>query len=113
MGENYYYMWETVTSITILILIAAYVIHSTIRKRYEALDEAEKNKKTVRLGGAFQLGLGLIAAAGCAFWIYYLKTVKIYISPELEGFYNYTPPIVIGIIGLILLAASAKKYFTQ
>jgi len=110
MAPNYYYMWEFVTSLTIIILIAAYIIHDRIKLRYENLDEKEKIRRTIRLGGVFQLILGILAMAGGTCWIIYMKTVKIYISPELEGFHNFIPPIIMGIIGIILFIVGLKKY---
>ena len=47
MGELYYYMWEFVTSVTIIILVAAYIIHDRLKLRYEKIeDEIEKKHKT-------------------------------------------------------------------
>jgi hypothetical protein len=113
MAPEYYYMWEFVTSLTIIILVAAYIIHDKMKQRYETLNEDEKSRRTVRLGGAFQLILGTLCVAGGIGWTIYMKTVKIYISPELEGFHNFIPPIVMGVIGLILLGVGAKKYFMK
>jgi hypothetical protein len=113
MAPEYYYMWEFVTSLTIIILVAAYIIHDKMKQRYETLNEDEKSWRTLRLGGATRLILGALCVAGGIGWTVYMKTVKIYISPELEGFHNFVPPIVMGVIGLILLAAGAKKYFIQ
>jgi hypothetical protein len=42
MTETYFYMWEFFTSVTILLLIAAYVIHDQIRKRKEKTAEPVK-----------------------------------------------------------------------
>jgi hypothetical protein len=113
MAPEYYYMWEFVTSLTIIILVAAYIIHDKIKQRYETLNEEEKNRRTIRLGGATQLILGFLCVAGGIGWTIYMKNVKIYISPELEGFHNYVPPIVMAAIGMILLAVGAKKYFLK
>jgi hypothetical protein len=113
MAPEYYYMWEFVTSMTIIILVAAYIVHDRIKQRYESLNEEEKNRRTNRLGGATQLILGVLAVVGGISWTIYMKTVKIYISPELEGFHNFVPPIIMGLIGLILLAAGGKKYFIK
>ena len=43
MGELYYYMWEFVTSITIIILVIAYILYDRMTIRYEKLEENEKN----------------------------------------------------------------------
>ncbi|MBW1892189.1 MAG: hypothetical protein JRF40_04845 [Deltaproteobacteria bacterium] len=44
MTDNYYYMWEFFTSITILILIAAYVINDQMKKRKDkAVDSPDNN----------------------------------------------------------------------
>ena len=40
MTEKYFYMWEFFTSITILILIAAYVINDQMKKRKEKAVES-------------------------------------------------------------------------
>jgi hypothetical protein len=113
MAPEYYYMWEFVTSLTIIILIAVYIIHDKMKQRYETLNEEEKNQRTLRLTASTQLILGILAVIGGACWVYYMKTVKIYISPELEGFHNFVPPIVMAVIGLMLLAVGAKKYFIE
>lgn len=113
MAPEYYYMWEFVTSLTIIILVAAYIIHDKMKQRYETLNEDEKSRRIIRLGGATQLILGVLCVTGGIGWTIYMKTVKIYISPELEGFHNFVPPIVMAVIGLILLAAGAKKYFMK
>jgi Na+/proline symporter len=113
MAPEYYYMWEFVTSLTIIILVAAYIIHDKIKQRYESLADEEKNRRTLRLGAVTQLILGVLCVAGGIGWTIYMKTVKIYISPELEGFHNFIPPIVMGAVGLILLGAGSKKYFIK
>ncbi|MCU0600384.1 MAG: hypothetical protein MUE70_14135 [Desulfobacterales bacterium] len=113
MAPEYYYMWEFVTSLTIIILVAAYIIHDKMKQRYEVLNEEEKTRRILRLGGGTRLILGLLAVSGGIGWTIYMKTVKIYISPELEGFHNFIPPIAMGLIGLILLAVGAKKYFIE
>jgi ABC-type nickel/cobalt efflux system permease component RcnA len=113
MAPEYYYMWEFVTSLTIIILIAAYIIFDKVKQRFESLNEEEKNMRALRLTAATQLILGILAVIGGASWAVYMKTVKIYISPELEGFHNFIPPIVMGAIGLTLLVAGVKKFFMQ
>lgn len=110
MGENYYYMWEFVTSVSIIILVAAYIIHDRMKLKYDKLDDAEKDLKLNRLGGLTRLVLGVLASLGSLGWIFYMQTHTIFISPELEGFHNLVPAIIMGIIGLILLATGIKNY---
>jgi hypothetical protein len=38
-----------------------------------------------------------------------MQTHTIYISPELEGFHNLVPAIVMGVIGLIVFAGGVTK----
>ena len=113
MGELYYYVWEFVTSMTIIVLVAAYIIYDRMKLRYENLDEKERDLKLNRLNITTKLSLGLLATMGSLCWIYYILTHKLYISPELEGFHNLVPAIIMGIIGLILLAVSIKKHFQK
>jgi len=111
MAENYYYMWETVTSVTILVLIIAYFIYDRLRIRYEALDDGEREHLMNKLNSNTQLVLGLLAIIGSGAWMFYMKTTKIYITPELEGFHNYTPAIAMGVIGLIVFILGLKNRF--
>ncbi len=113
MAPEYYYMWEFVTSLTIIILVAAYIIHDKVKQRYEALDETEKTRRISRLNQFTQLILGMLCVGGATGWTIYMKTVKIYISPELEGFHNFIPPLVMGAIGVILLAISAPNFLKK
>jgi len=111
MGELYYYVWEFVTSITIIILVAAYIIHDRLTMKYEKIeDEKEKNIKLEQLSIKTKIILGLLAFFGGMAWIFYMQTHTLYISPELEGFHNLIPAIVMGIIGLIVFAGGVKKY---
>ena len=111
MGELYYYMWEFVTSVTIIILVAAYIIHDRLKLRYEKIeDEIEKNTKRNNLGMKTRLILGVLAFFGGIAWIVYMETHTIYISPELEGFHNLVPAIVMSGIGLIVFGGAFKKY---
>jgi hypothetical protein len=112
MADSYYYMWEFVTSMTILILVAAYIIHDRIRLRYAALDEKERLSKENRLNSITMLVLGACAAVGGACWAYYANTHEIYITASLRGFHTILPGILMGIVGLILLAVGAKKYLS-
>jgi hypothetical protein len=110
MGELYYYVWEFVTSVTIIILVAAYIIHDRLTLKYEKLEENEKNLKLEQLSIKTKIILGLMAFFGGLAWIYYMQTHTLYISPELEGFHNLVPAIVMGLIGLIVFAGGVKKH---
>lgn len=111
MGELYYYMWEFVTSVTIIILVAAYIIHDRLKLRYEKLaDEAEKAFQLERLGMMTKIILGILAFVGGLGWIAYMQTHTIYISPELEGFHNLVPAIIMSVIGLLVLGGGIKTH---
>jgi FtsH-binding integral membrane protein len=109
MGELYYYMWEFVTSITIIILVTAYIVYDRMTIRYEKLEENEKNLKLTQLSIKTKIILGLLAFFGGIAWVIFMQTHTIYISPELEGFHNLVPAIVMGVIGLIVFAGGVKK----
>ncbi|MBC2716399.1 MAG: hypothetical protein HF978_13930 [Desulfobacteraceae bacterium] len=111
MGETYYYVWEFVTSITIIVLVVAYIVHDRLTLKYEKLEENEKNLKLDRLSMMTKISLGLMAFLGSLGWIYYMQTHTLFISPELEGFHNLVPAIVMGVIGLIVFGGGIKKYF--
>lgn len=110
MGELYYYMWEFVTSITIIILVIAYIVYDRMTIRYEKLEENEKNLKLTQLSIKTKIALGLLAFSGGIAWVIFMQTHTIYISPELEGFHNLVPAIVMGLIGLIVFAGGIKKH---
>ena len=109
MGELYYYMWEFVTSITIIILVIAYIVYDRLIIRYEKLEEKEKTLKLTQLSIKAKIILGLLAFFGGIAWVIYMQTHTIYISPELEGFHNLVPAIVMSVIGLIVLGGGVKK----
>ena len=109
MGELYYYMWEFVTSITIIILVIAYIVYDRMTIRYEKLEENEKTLKLTQLSIKTKITLGLLAFSGGIAWFIFMQTHTIYISPELEGFHNLVPAIVMGLIGLIVFAGGVKK----
>ena len=110
MAESYYYMWEFVTSMTIIILVVAYIVNDRIKLRYEKLEAPEKQRKINWLNGVTMTILGALAVVGGAGWVVYVLTHKIFISPELEGFHSKVPGIVMALIGLVVLAAGLKKY---
>ncbi len=111
MGELYYYMWEFVTSVTIIILVAAYIIHDRLKLRYEKIEnEAEQTAKLEKLAMMTRIILGGLAFFGGLAWIVYMQTHTIYISPELEGFHNLVPAIIMSGIGLIVFGGGFKKY---
>jgi L-asparagine transporter-like permease len=114
MGELYYYVWEFVTSVTIIILVAAYIIHDRLTLKYEKIeDEKEKNIKLEQLSIKAKIILGLLAFFGGLGWMYYMQTHTLYISPELEGFHNLIPAIIMGITGLIVFAGGVKKHLKR
>ena len=110
MAETYYYMWEFVTSMTIIILVAAYIIHDRIRLRFEKLEEPERQQKITWLKGVTMTILGVLALIGGSSWVAYILTHKIYISEELAGFHDKVPGIVMALIGLVVLISGIKKY---
>jgi len=110
MGELYYYVWEFVTSVTIIILVAAYIIHDRLTLKYEKLEENEKRLKLERLSMMTKMTLGIMAFLGGLGWIYYMQTHTLYISKELEGFHNLVPAIIMSVIGLIVLGGGIQKY---
>ena len=112
MGELYYYMWEFVTSVTIIVLVAAYILHDRLQIRYETLDDTEKTRKQGRLNQAVRMTLGVLSFFGGLAWILFMKTHTIYISPELEGFHNLIPAVVMSAIGVILVGGGIRKYFS-
>jgi multisubunit Na+/H+ antiporter MnhB subunit len=103
-------MWEFVTSITIIILVIAYIVYDRMTIRYEKLEENEKNLKLTQLSIKTKIIIGLLAFSGGIAWVIFMQTHTIYISPELEGFHNLVPAIVMGVIGLIVLAGGIQKY---
>ncbi len=113
MAENYYYMWEMVTSLTIIVLVTAYILHDRLKLRYTNLDEKTRSDKVERLNGIFQSILGVLALIGGNLWIYYILTHTIYISEELMGPNTFIPPILMGIIGLTVLVIGLKKRFSD
>lgn len=110
MGDLYYYVWEFVTSVTILVLVTAYIIHDRLKLRYEKLDEKKRDIKMKQLSMQTRLILGLLAFFGGLAWIFYMQTHTLYISPELKGFHNLVPAIVMSVIGLIVFGGGFQKY---
>jgi len=111
MADLYFYVWEFVTSVTIIILVAAYIINDQLKIRYEKLGEKEKNAKLHRLGVRMRIALGTMATLGGAAWFYYIQTHTLFITKELEGPHNYYPAIIMSVIGLIVLATGIKKRY--
>ena len=111
MGALYYYTWEFVTSVTIIILVVAYIIYDRLTIKYEALeDETEKARMMDRLSMKTKITLGLMAFFGGIAWLVFIKTHKLFISPELEGFHNLVPAIIMSVIGLIVFGGGVQKY---
>jgi len=109
MADLYFYVWEFVTSITIIVLVAAYIIHDQLKIRYEKLEEKEKNNKLHSLSVKTRVALGLLASIGGAYWFYYIQTHTLFITKELEGPHNLYPAVIMGVIGMIVLATGIKK----
>ncbi|MGM0452823.1 MAG: hypothetical protein ACQERN_06640 [Thermodesulfobacteriota bacterium] len=111
MADMYYYMWEMVTSLTIIILVAAYIIHDRIRLRLEKIeDEKRRTQKLEQLSQMTRSILGGLAVVGGGAWMLFIKTHTIYISEELMGFHTYVPPIIMAVIGIVVLSLAAKRY---
>ena len=109
MADLYFNIWITVTSLTIIVLVTAYIIYNQITLSYQSLDESEKNIRTQRLKRKMMIILGGLAVIGSISWIYYIQTHKIYITKELRGFHDIVPGIIMGTIGLIVLITGIKQ----
>ena len=109
MADLYFYVWEFVTSVTIIILVAAYIINDQLKIRYEKLEGKEKSAKLHSLSVRMRVTLGTIATLGGICWFYYIQTHTLFISKELEGPHNYYPAVTMSVIGLIVLATGIKK----
>jgi formate hydrogenlyase subunit 3/multisubunit Na+/H+ antiporter MnhD subunit len=110
MADLYYHVWVTVTSLTIIILVAAYIIYDRIALSYQSLEETEKAARMQRLNSMTMIILGFLAFIGSIYWILYIQTHEIYITKELRGFHDIAPGIIMGTIGLISLAAGIRKH---
>jgi hypothetical protein len=109
MADLYYHVWVTVTSLTIIILVAAYIIYDRIALSYQSLAESEKAIRLRRLDSLTRIILGSLAFFGSAYWILYIQTHEIYITKELRGFHDIAPGIIMGTIGLIALVQGIRK----
>ena len=109
MADLYYHVWVTVTSLTIIILVAAYIIYDRIALSYQSLEAAEKASRMQRLNSSTMIILGFLAFIGSAYWILFIQTHEIYITKELRGFHDIAPGIIMGTIGLIALIAGIRK----
>ncbi len=113
MADLYFHVWVTVTSLTIIVLVAAYIIYDRFAIRYEALtDENEKEAKMQSLKSKVMTILGGLAVIGGSYWLYYIQTHEIYITKSLRGAHDIAPPIIMALIGLILLILGIKKHVT-
>jgi len=111
MADLYFYVWEFVTSITIIVLVAAYIIHDQLKIRYEKLEEKEKSNKLHSLSVKTRVSLGILASIGGVYWFYYVQTHTLFITKELEGPHNLYPAVIMGTIGLIVLVTGIKKHY--
>ena len=51
MTPTYYYMWEFFTSIAIIILVIAYIVHDQIQQRREKEKKSAESKSNADLSG--------------------------------------------------------------
>lgn len=109
MAPEYYYMWEFITSITIIVLVTAYILYDQLMIRYNKLPEAEKTRKTTRLKNLTALVLGAYALLGGVGWAGYIKTHRIFITESLMGPDVYAPAVIMAIIGLVVIARGIVK----
>jgi len=109
MADLYFHVWVTVTSLTIIILVAAYIIYDRIALSYQSLEETEKEPRMQRLNSITMIILGFLAFTGSICWISYIQTHEIYITKELKGFHDIAPGIIMGAVGLIALVQGIRK----
>lgn len=109
MADLYFHVWVTVTSLTIIILVAAYIIYDRIALSYQSLEETEKAARMRRLNSITMIILGGLAFTGSAYWIFFVQTHEIYITKELRGFHDILPGLIMGGIGLIVLIQGIRK----
>lgn len=109
MAALYYHVWVTVTSLTIIILVVAYIVYDRISLSYQSLEETEKAAHMQRLNSTTRIVLGVMAVVGSACWIYYVQTHEIYITKELRGFHDILPGIIMGTIGLIAFILGIRQ----
>ena len=72
MADLYFHVWVTVTSLTIIILVAAYIIYDRIALSYQSLEETEKAARMRRLNSITMIILGGLAFTGSAYWIFFV-----------------------------------------
>lgn len=109
MADLYYHMWVTVTSLVIIVLVFAYIIHDRFSMRYEALPEAEQAPKMNRLNSKVMTILGILGLIGGICWEWFLQTHEIYITKSLRGFHDDAPALLMAGIGLIMIIAGIRK----
>ncbi len=109
MADLYYHMWVTVTSLIIIVLVLAYIIHDRLSIRYEKLAEAERDLKMKRLNSNVMTTLGVLAVLGGGYWLWFLQTHEIYITKSLRGFHDEAPALIMAGIGVIMIIAGLRK----
>jgi hypothetical protein len=109
MADLYYHMWVTVTSLVIIVLVFAYIIHDRLSIRYEALAESEREQKMNQLNSKVMTTLGVMGLLGGGYWFWFLQTHEIYITKSLRGFHDDAPALIMAGIGLIMIIVGIRK----
>jgi len=109
MAPEYYYMWEFITSITIIILVAAYILYDQLMIRYNKLPEAERAPKILKLKRITAFILGGYALLGGLGWTWYIATHRIFITESLMGPDVYAPAGIMAIIGVFVIVKEMVK----
>lgn len=109
MADAYFYLWEFAVSLTIIVLVAAFMIHERCNKALQTLPEGERQAKRERLHSYTLLGLGGYAMLGGLAWLICVAPRDILVSPGLYGFHVKIPGAVAALVGLFLLVLAWKK----
>ncbi|MDY6903216.1 MAG: hypothetical protein SWH61_00890 [Thermodesulfobacteriota bacterium] len=114
MADLYFLVWETVTSLTIILLVVAYIVYSRMAGPIEAIDnEDEKTARLNSLKAKTRSIVGGLFLMGGIIWLYYIQTHEIYITKSLRGPHDMAPPIIMSLIGLVLLGLGIRQLRTD
>lgn len=114
MADMYFIVWETVTSLMIMLLLVAYIVYSRMAARYNAIaDETKKNARIGNLKAKTRMILGGLLFIGGLYWLYFIQTHEIYITKSLRGPHDMAPPIIMSLIGLAVLVAGLRQSKAQ